>query len=63
MSFVPQPYYSCFYSRSTIINVGSFLYSDGALTTPVSDNFYSDGTYCYTVEGGNGQVTAKTVCS
>jgi hypothetical protein len=56
------PYYSCFYSRSTILDVGSFLYSNSSLTTPVTANFYSDGIYYYTVSGSCGEIVTKTLC-
>lgn len=54
--------YSCFYSRSQVLDVGSFLYTNSSLTTPVSANFYSDGNYYYTVSGSCGEIVAKGVC-
>jgi hypothetical protein len=56
------PIYGCFYSRSIILNVGSFIYTDSSFNSPVPDNFYSDGTYCYTVSGGCGEIISKTLC-
>lgn len=48
-----------FYSICETIVVGCVLYSDNPLTTPVPNNYYSDGTWCYEVFG-NGVVIAKT---
>jgi hypothetical protein len=57
------PYeFETFYSQCSPIIVGCTLYSDNPLTTPVVDNYYSDGTFCYQVFGGNGVVIAKTSC-
>lgn len=57
----PNPYASgVFYSICQTINVGCVLYADNPLVTPVEDNYYSDGTWCYEVFGGNGVVIAKT---
>jgi hypothetical protein len=56
----PNPYSSgVFYSICQPIIVGCTLYSDALLTTPVANNYYSDGTWCYQVFG-NGIVIAKT---
>jgi hypothetical protein len=68
MAPIPVPIYGCFYSRSKILDVGSFLYVDVNLTTPVTDNleypdYYSDGTYCYEVAGGCGEIISKTLCT
>ena len=38
-------------------NVGEFLYSNTALTIPVSDGYYSNGIAWYNVTGGLGEVT------
>jgi hypothetical protein len=55
-----NPYASgVFYSICETIIVGCTLYSDIGLTTPVANNYYSDGTWCYEVFG-NGVVIAKT---
>jgi len=51
------------YSNCATLAVGCYLYTDTGLTTPVSNGKYSDGTYCYVVSGGSGQITAKNTCS
>lgn len=43
-------------------NVGDYLYSDSAVTTPVSDGWYSNGTFAYQVTGGLGQITSSAPC-
>jgi hypothetical protein len=63
MAPIPIPIFGCFYSRSRILNVGSFLYSNSSLTSPLPDNYYSDGVYCYEVLGGCGEIVSKTLCS
>jgi hypothetical protein len=48
---------------STLSASGCFLYTNSALTTPVLDGKYSNGTNCYTVSGGEGQITAVEACT
>jgi hypothetical protein len=38
-------------------NAGEFLYSDTALTTPVANGYYSNGTAAFLVSGGLGEIT------
>ena len=38
-------------------NIGEFLYYNSALTTPVANGYYSNGTAVFQVTGGLGQVT------
>jgi len=38
-------------------NTGEFLYVNTALTTPVANGYYSNGTATYEVTGGLGQIT------
>jgi hypothetical protein len=40
-------------------NLGESLYSDTALTTPVSDGYYSNGLAWYEVTGGGGEITTS----
>jgi hypothetical protein len=47
---------------STLSTSGCYLYTNSSLTTPVSNGKYSDGTTCFTVSGGNGQITASENC-
>lgn len=56
----PIPLGSSFFSTCPALVVGCTLYSDNPLATPVDDNYYSDGTWCYTVSGGNGEIISKT---
>jgi hypothetical protein len=57
----PNPYASgVFYTTCSVIEVGCVLYADNPLVTPVTDNKYSDGVFCYEVFGGNGVVISKT---
>lgn len=51
------------YSNCSTITTGCFFYSNSNLTSPVSNGKYSDGTNCFTVSGGNGEVTAVETCS
>jgi hypothetical protein len=62
MADTPIPRYSCFYSRSTILEVGSFLYTNSSLTSPVTNTSYSDGTYYYVISGSCGEIVEKTLC-
>ena len=39
-------------------NVGEFLYANTALTIPVTNGYYSNGTAWYQVTGGAGQITS-----
>jgi len=51
------------YSSCTpIIVVGCYLYSNIGLTIPVINGQYSNGTDCFTVTGGLGEVTASQPC-
>lgn len=43
--------------------VGCYLYYGPGLTNPVSDGYYSDGNYCYTVTGGSGYISSAAACS
>lgn len=52
------------YSNCSTISIdGCSLFTDSSLNTPVSNGKYSDGTNCYTVSGGFGEVTAIENCS
>lgn len=51
------------YSNCSTITTGCFFYSDSNLTSPVSNGKYSDGANCYTVSGGNGEITTTGGCS
>jgi len=51
------------FSQCSTITTGCFLYSNNILTTAVNNGYYSNGTDCYTVTGGAGEVTATGVCS
>lgn len=51
------------YSNCSTITTGCFLYNNSNLTSPVSNGKYSDGNTCYTVSGGNGEITAAGSCS
>jgi hypothetical protein len=48
------------YSNVPSLTVGSSLYTDTALTTPVTDGKYSDGTTCNTVVSG--LITLQAAC-
>lgn len=50
------------YSQCSTITTGCFLYSNNILTTAVNNGYYSNGTDCYTVTGGAGEVTAVGAC-
>ena len=52
-----------YYSASIGLNNGVVLYQDPALSTLVPDNYYSDGVQNWLVTGGNGTLTAETLCS
>jgi hypothetical protein len=39
------------YFGATVINVGTTLYTDNALTSPISSYLISDGVYSYTLDG------------
>ena len=45
-------------------NAGEYLYFDTALTVPVIDGYYSNGTAAFLVSGGLGEVTGvdPTAC-
>lgn len=51
------------YSNCETVTTGCFFYNNSNLTSPVSNGKYSDGTDCYTVSGGNGEITAVQTCS
>lgn len=51
-----------FYSDCSTITTGCFLYNNSNLTGPVSNGKYSNGIDCFTVTGGNGEVTALEAC-
>ena len=51
-----------FYSNCGTLTTGCFLYTNQALTTPVSNGKYSDGTNCYDVTGGSGEITSFASC-
>jgi hypothetical protein len=51
------------YSQCSTITTGCFLYSNNILTTAVNNGYYSNGTDCYTVTGGSGEVTAVGACA
>lgn len=50
------------FSNCSTLTTGCFLYNNSNLTSPVSNGKYSDGTDCYTVTGGNGEITAVESC-
>lgn len=52
-----------YYSNCSSLTTGCFLYDDSGLTTPVSNGYYSDGTNCFTVTGGNGEITSISACT
>ena len=43
-------------------NVGDYLYTDPAITTPASAGWYSNGTFAYLVTGVAGQITSSAPC-
>lgn len=47
---------------STLVANTCYLYNNSNLTSPVSNGKYSDGIDCYTVTGGNGQITSVEAC-
>lgn len=47
---------------STLVATTCYLYNNSNLTSPVSNGEYSDGTNCYTVTGGAGQITLVSAC-
>jgi hypothetical protein len=51
------------YSNCTTLTSGCFLYDNSNLTSPASNGKYSDGFDCYTVSGGNGEITSVSACS
>lgn len=53
---------SCFYTSCNPIIVGCKLYQDNLATIPVIDGYYSNGTNCFQVGGGNGTVIAINAC-
>lgn len=53
---------SNFYSLCNPIIVGCKLYQNNTATIPSIDGFYSNGTDCYQVSGGAGNVSAISVC-
>lgn len=50
------------YSNCTTLTTGCFLYNNSNLTSPASNGKYSDGFDCYTVSGGNGEITSVDAC-
>ena len=50
------------YSNCSTITTGCFFYNNSNLTSPVSNGKYSDGTNCFTVSGGSGEVTSVESC-
>jgi hypothetical protein len=51
------------FSQCSTITTGCFLYVNSILTFPASNGYYSNGTDCYTVTGGSGEVTAVGPCA
>lgn len=49
-------------SNCSTLGIGCYLYNGPGLTNPVSDGYYSDGSNCYTVTGGNGYISDTSVC-
>lgn len=54
---------SYYYSNCSSLSAGCYLYTNQALTSPVSDGYYSDGTNCFTVTGGSGYVSNVETCA
>lgn len=50
-------------SNCSSLSVGCYLYNGPGLTNPVANGYYSDGTNCYTVTGGNGYISNIEACS
>ena len=50
------------YSNCSAPVLGCFFYNNSNLTSPVSNGKYSDGTNCFTVSGGSGEITSVTSC-
>ena len=50
------------YTNCLTVTTGCYFYNNSNLTSPVSNGKYSDGTNCYTVSGGNGEVTTVETC-
>jgi len=50
------------YSNCSSPALGCFFYNNSNLTSPVSNGRYSDGTNCFTVSGGSGEITSVTAC-
>lgn len=50
-----------FWSICTSLSVGCYVYDDPALTVPAASGYYSNGTTCYTVSGG--QITVIGACT
>lgn len=50
-----------FWSTCTSLSVGCYVYDDPALTISAASGYYSNGTTCYTVSGG--QITAIGACT
>lgn len=50
-------------SNCSTLSTGCFLYNGPGLTNPVADGYYSDGSNCYTVTGGNGYISNASICS
>lgn len=51
-----------YYSNCTVLIIGCILYLDSSGTTVVPNGYYSDGTNCYTVSNGDGEIKAITSC-
>ena len=45
-----------------LVDNPTFLYSDINMTTPKQNGYYSDGTYWYRVQLGNGRIMDAGVC-
>lgn len=58
-----MPTISCntLYTTCSIPGVGCYVYDDAALTIAATAGYYSNGTACFTVSGG--QITAIGTCS
>ena len=58
--FDTNTYYS---TNGSVLGNGLVLYNDSALTTLVSNGWYSDGSLWYVVNTGNGTLTNQTACA
>jgi len=59
MPSLPTTIYS---NCTSSLTTGCILYTTSALTTPVSNGYYSNGTYVYHVTGGAGVIATRTAC-